>query len=142
MTGPRRGRGRPIQFDDTARTAYLAAVTEGAKLSEAARAVGLTIQTINNHVRTDPSFAAAREVARTHGRKVRAEDAPHGESRYKHAGCRCDICTPAATQARTERRHRTTRNTGPDDPEETAPVLQLPPAALPTREVLPLARAS
>lgn len=142
MTGPHRGPGAPLRFDDTARQTYLTAVTEGAKAFQAARLVGLTVQAINKTARTDSSFAAARDIARTHGKKARAERMPHGESRYKHAGCRCTICTPAATQARTSRRHRNTHPTRDDSPQEAAPILQLPHTASPTGDIPPLARAS
>lgn len=142
MTGPHRGPGAPLRFDDTARRTYLTAVTEGAKAFQAARLVGLTVQAINKTARTDSSFAAARDIARTHGRKVRAERMPHGESRYKHAKCRCPICTTDATRERTSRRHRNTRPTHDDNPQETAPILQLPHTASPTGNLPPLARAS
>lgn len=142
MTGPHRGPGRPLQFDAATRAIYLAAVADGAKLTDAARHVRLTVQAINNHVRADSSFAAAREVARAHGRKIRAERMPHGESRYKHAKCRCPICTTDATRERTSRRHRNTRPTDDEQPTETAPILQLPHTASPTGNVPPLARAS
>ncbi|MEU1134449.1 hypothetical protein ABZ383_32090 [Streptomyces sp. NPDC005900] len=142
MTTPRRSPGRPLQFDDTARQQYLTAVTEGATLTEAARTVHLTVQAINKHARTNPSFAAALEVARTHGRKARAERMPHGESRYKHAACHCPICTTAATTARTKRRNRHTHTTPEDTTPDQAPVLQLPHAAAQKGQPLPLARAS
>jgi len=112
--GPSRvGRGRPVTFTTTQRQVYLDAVTAGAKLSAAALTTGVTPQWAARVAKTDPGFGTALAAAREAGRKARQEKMPHGESRYNHAGCRCPICTQAATAARTERRHPTNTDSPP-----------------------------
>lgn len=107
MTAPRR-RGRPPLFDDTLRDTFLKAVASGLYLKDAAAHVGITENIPQRHARTDPAFSQALKEAREAGRKVRAENVPHGEYRYNHHGCRCtNGCVQAATKARAGRRHDT-----------------------------------
>lgn len=103
----RQGRGRPALFDDAARERFLGLVAAGLTMRDAAAAcpVARTVVTYTKNHHED--FAAALASARLQGKQVRAEDRPHGESRYNHDGCRCGICTKAATAARGGRRDTT-----------------------------------
>ncbi|MGW5529477.1 hypothetical protein [Streptomyces xanthochromogenes] len=132
----RRGRGRPLLFDTALREQYLAAVTSGMRLGDAARHCGININLARTHARTDPAFAEALDHARTLGKKTREANLPHNESRYTNHACRCGTCRHCATTARRGRRHTTTEpDTTPD-----AEVIDLPPPAaqLPAR-LLPFA---
>lgn len=115
MTAPARKRGRPTQFTADVRTRYLQAVTDGMKLEAAAQLVGLTSRAIRKTATTDEDFAQALTDARAAGRTNRLS---HGESAYNHHGCRCDICTKAATTGRADRR---------DHPTPTAHLLPITP---------------
>ena len=106
---PRQGRGRPVVFDADARTRYLAAVTTGIPLAEAAASVGVVERTVRLVAQTDPQFAAARKRAQAAGRQARIDQLPHDEYRYIHHHCHCDVCTKAATEARAGRRDRASR---------------------------------
>jgi hypothetical protein len=132
----RRGRGRPVLFDTALREQYLAAVTSGMRLGDAARHCGININLPRTHARTDPAFAEALDHARTLGKKTRDNNKPHDESRYTNQACRCGTCRTAATAARTGRRH--TADPGAETP--SAEVIDLPPPAaqLPPR-LLPFA---
>jgi hypothetical protein len=138
---PRRGRGRPVTFDDHQRQRYLDAVAAGAKLSEAALHVGITARWASQVAAQDSAFAAALETARAQGRKARAEAKPHDESRYIHGGCRCPTCRDHSTRNRTTRRH-TARNTEETTDPERPRVLQLPTRHDPVGDAPPLARVS
>jgi hypothetical protein len=83
---------------------YLKHVTEGVPLADAAAAVGITRQWPAQLAKTDPQFREARQRAIEAGRRARMEAKPHGEYRYIHGGCRCTICTAAASAARAGRR--------------------------------------
>lgn len=135
-------RGRPVTFNTHQRDVYLDHVARGAKLSEAAAAAGITPRWATHLATLDPQFAAARQHARTQGRHARMNEQPHGEYRYIHGKCRCDICTKEATEARTHRRNRPTETTSPTTSPETPTVVDMPkqPAQLVTS--FPLARAS
>lgn len=100
-----RGRGRPVQFDADAQAAFLAAVTAGAKLGEAAVKAGVSRNVPSQHAKTDSAFRAALDEAKARGRAVRAAARPHGETHYNHDGCRTEACRAKATTARTARRH-------------------------------------
>ncbi|HEX5569290.1 MAG TPA: hypothetical protein VFY14_20630 [Streptomyces sp.] len=100
----RRGRGRPVVFDQDARTRYLAALETGTTAGEAAALAGVSRNVPARHAKTDRAFADAVQVARELGRKARAERVPHGESRYNHHRCRCPVCRTEATERRTGRR--------------------------------------
>ena len=104
----RRSRGRPPLFDDTLRDRYLAAVTTGMYLKDAATHVGISENIPQRHARTDASFARALQAARAAGKKVRDENIAHGEYRHLHHGCPCEVCTRAARIARTRRRYTAT----------------------------------
>lgn len=141
MTAPRPGRGRPVVFDEPARAAYLAAVTNGARLQDAAATVGISINLARRHARTDPQFATALKEARTLGRKAHAENVPHGEYRYINHKCRCTRCKRASAVARAGRREATRQ----DDPQPAAgesPVVVAMVAGGQTGVTFPLARAS
>jgi hypothetical protein len=116
VTRPRRG--RPVSFDDHQRAVYLKHVTEGVPLADAAAAVGITRQWPTQLAKTDPQFREARQRAIEAGRQARMEQKPHGEYRYIHGGCRCTICTAAATAARAGR--RATAEGAPDGSGTTA----------------------
>lgn len=121
--------GRPPVFDEALRGRYLDAVAAGMPLGAAAAHVGITTNIPRRHERTDRKFTEALAEAKAVGRELRVEDVPHGESRYNNYGCRCPICTRAATAARTGRRHR---DTGGD-------VIGMPPPTALTSGVAPLA---
>jgi hypothetical protein len=91
-------------FDDTLRTQYLNAVTNGMRLGPAAHHVGISPDVPARHARTDPAFGRALTTAKVLGKKTRQEDIPHSEYRYNCHKCRCDICCTAATKARASRR--------------------------------------
>jgi hypothetical protein len=138
----RRGRGRPVTFDAHQRQRYLEAITAGAKLTDAAALVGITTRWARQVADTDSAFAAALTTARAAGQRVRAENMPHGETRYIKLGCRCDICTKDATANRTARRHRTRAETEEDSRPDTPNVLQLPSRHGQVGDAPPLARVS
>lgn len=127
MTGTNRGRGRPrTTFTPDTLHAFLRAVSTGLTQNKAAAEVGVSARVIRYHAQHDPQFAAALAEARERGKDARY---PHGASRYRHLGCRCpEICVPAATAARTTRRHTATaRGDDTDRPHEaTADIHQLP----------------
>jgi hypothetical protein len=101
------GRGRPPLFDEAARERYLKARAEpGTTQAQAAAAAGVASRTVRDARRTDPAFKTADEQAAARARAARIEQMPHDESRYKHHGCRCLICTTAATTGRADRRAR------------------------------------
>jgi hypothetical protein len=107
VTGPKRGRGRPPLFDETARERYLKARAEpGATQAQAAAAAGVAVRTVSYTRKVDPAFAAAVERAAARARAGRIERMPHGESRYKRYGCRCQVCTDATAEGRADRRAR------------------------------------
>ena len=120
MTAPRRrprrhqGRGRPRVLDEAERARYLAAVTAGLPLAQAAAAAGVSERTVRHNAQHDTGFADARKRAQAAGRTHRKENLlgadgrpiPHGEYRYIHHGCRCPACTKAATNARGARPSR------------------------------------
>lgn len=119
MTAPR-GRGRPTVFEPATQTAYLDLLRHGARLGEAADHLGISRATPARYARTDPGFAAAVDEARAVGAKVRREGVPHGEYRYNVLGCRCPVCTRAATVARAGRRTDAAATTDPDESPATA----------------------
>ncbi|MFI2620435.1 hypothetical protein [Streptomyces sp. NPDC018584] len=135
-------RGRPVTFDTHQRTRYLDALTNGANLTEAAATAGITARWAARIAATDPAFAAARNTARTAGRRVRADHMPHGETRYIKHHCRCDICTKHATTNRTGRRNRPTDTTPTEPAPEPAKVTAMPNQPAPSSSSLLLARAS
>ncbi|WP_098007815.1 hypothetical protein [Streptomyces sp. sk226] len=114
-----RGRGRPAVFGPAAQAAYLDLLRHGARLGDAAEELGISRAVPTRCARTDPEFAAAVEEAKAVGAKVRREGVPHGEYRYNVLGCRCVVCTCAATKARAGRRTDTTAAPG-DAPPGTA----------------------
>jgi hypothetical protein len=124
-----RGRGRPARgpvFDEAAKQQLLTLLADGARLGEAAAAVGIHRNLPGHHARTDKAFARQLEEALARGKTARAERVPHGEYRYNVLGCRCkEICTPAASAARSGRRHTAAEETGP------TPVRALTPATAP-----------
>jgi len=123
VTAPR-GRGRPVVFDQGARERFLAALTAGERLEDAARAAGVSRNVPARHAQADRAFAAALTEARATGRKARAERAPHGESRYNHQQCRCPVCRTDATRKRSGRPDRSTsQNPHPrkEDPPHAQP---------------------
>lgn len=106
MTARGRRPGRPVfVFDIAARRRYLAAVAAGARLADAAKAADIAPRTAQHTAKTEPAFADALATAKRAGKTVRAEQLAHGEYRYNHGGCRCPICTKAASEARGGRRH-------------------------------------
>ncbi|MFF6903480.1 PDDEXK family nuclease [Streptomyces hydrogenans] len=117
---PGRPAGAPA-FDATLRARYLEAVAAGARLGEAAQAVGIHRNLPAHHYRHDPEFARALDEAKTLGKQNRA--VRHGETAYNEGRCRCtDICTPAATAARARRRAaRRQEDTTPTPAEPEAP---------------------
>ncbi|MBD3550923.1 hypothetical protein [Streptomyces sp. SP18CM02] len=116
-----RGRGRPTVFGPDDRVAYLDLLRHGARLGEAAEQLGVSRAAPTRYARTDPEFAAAVEEAREVGAKVRREGIPHGEYRYNVLGCRCPVCTRAATVARAGRRADAATDTAAaESPAETA----------------------
>lgn len=121
-----RGRGRPVSFDQTAREQYLTAVAAGLPLADAAASVGITPQWANRIAAADPSFHTARDLAKKEGKRVRAEQLAHGEYRYNHFECRCDICCTAATQGRAGRRHAAASDTPAAEPQPPPDVIDLP----------------
>jgi hypothetical protein len=127
VTGTDRGRGRPVtSFPDHVAAAYLAAVAEGTPQGKAAADLGVSPRTVRYHAQHHPDFAAALADAKTRGLDARY---PHGHPyRYRHLGCRCpDICVPAASAARSNRRRkaRTTKEDTNDRPD--AHITHLPP---------------
>lgn len=106
-------------FDDTLRTRYLDAVTNGMRLGEAAAHVGISPDVPARHARTDPAFGRALTTAKTLGKKARQEDIPHGEYRYNCHKCRCDVCCTAATKGRAGR--RAAAEQGADEPQSEHP---------------------
>lgn len=128
------GRGRPTAaFDANTRACYLEAVAAGARLGEAAQAVGVHRNLPAYHARHDLDFARALEEAIVRGKEARG--VRHGEVAYNEGRCRCtEICTPAATAARARRRARQSKKddgatdqpaTGADGP-AAAPSSPLP----------------
>lgn len=109
---PKRGRGRPTTFDEPMRDKYLALITAGMHLGEAADHLGIHRNTPTQARRTDRAFAAALDTARARGRQARIDDKPHDDYRYTVLGCRCETCRAAHTQARRGRRH--TQHTQPE----------------------------
>ncbi|MFF7335489.1 hypothetical protein [Streptomyces sp. NPDC008150] len=103
------GRGHTV-IGPEEKAQYLAHVTAGVPLDEAAAKIGVDRRSINRAAAADPEFATARAAAKAAGRKVRANLLPHGEYRYIHGGCRCTTCRTAASAARQNRR------TTPPDP--------------------------
>lgn len=131
-----RGRGRPAggtAFDTETRQRFLDKVAAGARLGKAAAAVGIHRNLPSYHARTDQDFARRLEDAVARGKAAREDKVPHGEYRYNVLGCRCkEICTPAASAARTGRRHATLAETEQEPgPAELTPVPALPPATDP-----------
>jgi hypothetical protein len=53
-----------IKFDDPSKAIYLAAIAEHGRKGDAAKAAGVSLQTVNNHLENDPDFLAAFEAAR------------------------------------------------------------------------------
>ncbi|MFJ5294516.1 hypothetical protein [Streptomyces sp. NPDC088348] len=105
MTGrPYRGRGRPPLFDDGARERFLGLVASGLTMRDAAVACPVAQRVVTYTKFHHADFAAALAAAREKGKRIRDDAQPHGESRYNHGGCRCGICTKAATAARAGRR--------------------------------------
>lgn len=141
VTATRPGRGRPIVFDDGVRAAYLAAVTNGARLQEAATTVGISINLARRHARQDPQFATALKEARTLGKKAHAENLPHDESRYINHKCRCTTCKRASAVARAGRRAEA-RQDDPQPAPDQGPVVVAMVAGGQTGVTFPLARAS
>lgn len=141
MTNPRPGRGRPLVFDDGVRTAYLNAVTNGARLQDAATTAGISINLARQHARTDPRFAAALKEARALSRKARAENLPHDESRYINHKCRCTTCKKASAKARAGRRAEARQDTPEATTGEGPVVVAMVPGGQPG-VTFPLARAS
>lgn len=124
MTGPARGRGAPPLFTAPHQAAFLQAVTLGATQVKAAAAVGISARTVRHHAQHNPDFARSLAAAREAGRWA---GKPHGAYRYRHAGCRCDLCTAAASYERSGRaRGPRTRPSRKD-----AEVIQLPAAGHP-----------
>jgi hypothetical protein len=128
-TTPRsgRGRGRPAVFDTTLQTRYLAAVTTGMRLGEAARHVGISVNVPTRLARSDPQFATRLADARAAGKKARADAKPHGESHYNNDSCRHPDCAAAARKGRAHRRRAARADTGRDD-HHHATVIDLEPA--------------
>ncbi|MCU1613689.1 MAG: hypothetical protein JWO98_1229 [Frankiales bacterium] len=110
MTRPARGRGRPPLFTPDQQNAFLREVAAGATQEKAAAAVGISARTVRHHSRHHAEFADALAKAKAVGRDA---STPHGASRYRYLGCRCDDCTADATRKRTARRHRQ-KNNRPD----------------------------
>lgn len=106
MSAPSRGRGRPALFDQDARARYLGALGGGATKKDAAAVAGVAAKTVRN-ARTDPAWRDLEVAAYARGTAARRDHLAHGESRYNHHGCRCPICTRAATAGRTGRPDRT-----------------------------------
>jgi hypothetical protein len=106
---------------------FLKAVASGMRLGPAAVHIGVGPNFARRQERTDPAFAEALAQAKLSGRILREADVPHGESRYINHGCRCPVCTRAASLARTARRHR----------DDTADVIAMPPPTGPTSGVGP-----
>ncbi|MER6602576.1 hypothetical protein [Streptomyces parvus] len=100
----RRGRGRPTVFEPPTQAAYLDLLRQGVRLGDAAERLGISRVAPTRYARTDREFAAAMDEARAVGAKVRRENVPHDEYRYNMLGCRCPVCTRAATVARAGRR--------------------------------------
>jgi hypothetical protein len=123
MTGPARApgrRGRPVIFDEARRDAFLDAMKAGATQAKAAAAVGISTRAVRHHAQHHTDFATALAAAREAGRWA---DKPHDAYRYRHQGCRCDLCTAAATTGRAGRA-RTPRTTRPQ-PQQDAQIIQL-----------------
>ncbi|GAA2770166.1 hypothetical protein [Streptomyces showdoensis] len=117
-----RGRGRPPTFTPDAREKFLAAVTAGAYLRDAAARVGVTGYVPTQYATKDPEFAAAFLAARAAGQAARKEGMAHGERRYNDERCRCKtVCRPAATRARARRRARAAEQPPTDGPSSPAP---------------------
>lgn len=141
MTAPR-GRGRPQVFDGIARARYLQAVAAGVPLAQAAAAVGVVERTVRLAAQDDPEFAAARKAAQAAGRAYRhanqlgadGKPIPHGEYRYNHLECRCEICTAEAARGRAHRPDR--------QPRGAAVVALDPPSPKPKPHPFSLAKAS
>ncbi|ACX71099.1 excinuclease ATPase subunit A [Streptomyces phage ZL12] len=91
-------------FGPAVQAAYLDLLRHGVRLGDAAEHLGISRAAPARYARTDPEFATAVEEAKTVGAKVRREGVPHGEYRYNVLGCRCTVCTQAATVARADRR--------------------------------------
>jgi hypothetical protein len=118
VTGrPYRGRGRPPLFDDVARERFLGLVASGLSMRDAAVACPVAQRVVTYTKFHHADFAAALAAAREKGKRIRDDAKAHGESRYNHGGCRCDICRKAATAARAGRR-------GPAD--DTSGVIDMP----------------
>lgn len=141
MTAVRPGRGRPVTFDDGVRAAYLAAVTNGARLQDAATTVGISINLARQHARTDRAFGEALKEARALGRKAHAENLPHDESRYINHKCRCRICKRASAVARAGRREATRQDDPQPAPDQSPVVVAMVAEGYPG-VTFPLARAS
>ncbi|MFC8008740.1 hypothetical protein [Streptomyces cinereoruber] len=125
-----RGRGRPLEFTEGLQDHFLAETTKGARRGEAAAAVGVHRNTPTNRANADPVFAERLTEADAQGKTARREKVTHGEYRYNVLGCRCDICTKAATAARTGRRHAAkTRDEDEPVPDNVIPLRALRPAA-------------
>ncbi|MFH9235997.1 hypothetical protein [Streptomyces globisporus] len=117
----RRGRGRPTVFEPPTQTAYLDLLRQGVRLGDAAERLGISRVVPTRYARTDKEFAAAADEARAVGAKARREGVPHGEYRYNVLGCRCPVCTRAATVARAGRRAEAATDTTADEsPASTA----------------------
>lgn len=102
----RRGRGRPVRFTDELQALYLKAITEGARLGEAAALVGINPDYPKRLVRTDAVFAQAVATAWEQGAEARLDRVPHREPRYNNYACRCRRCTTDASAGRAGRRRR------------------------------------
>lgn len=100
------GRGRPVIFDEPAQAEFLRLVAAGARIGEAAAKVGVGRRTPEQLARRNPRFAQQLDAARAAGRDHRI---PHGTpGGYNNHGCRCGLCTVAASRARSnapDRKH-------------------------------------
>ncbi|HEY5834949.1 hypothetical protein [Streptomyces sp.] len=133
MTAPSRGRGRPALFNADAQQRYLEARAAGATQKDAAALVRVAANTIRYHRATDHAFREADDTAAACGRQARIDQLAHGETRYKHYGCRCTTCTKAATVGRTNR---------PSYNAKEARIIPISPTGQESSCSFPLARAS
>lgn len=58
-----------------------------------------------------PFVGRGRYCSEAHRREHLLVSMPHGAARYSHLGCRCEVCTTAATARKAEWRNRSEMNT-------------------------------
>lgn len=151
MTAPvPRRRGRPETLTAPAREIYLKARADGATQAQAAAAVGVTDRAVRAAFARLPVFRDAEKAAAAAGRAVRRSeqlrDIMHGEGGYTNYGCRCGICTTAASAARVARRRTAAAGQGPPtgEPDRSAApaITKINTGTAGSPQLLTLARAS